>query len=368
MKHCGLVRNAALALPQARPRLIPQRFSNAIWTENKECRLRKEKAIEQMKRWSSTAAHGIAVYSDGSKSERDRGGYGFVVYRDKRVIAKGKDQIGKGEVFDAEVTGALEGLRAAAAQRQPDEQITVCIDNTAVIDCIGATAPPSSQIAFRTFQKTGDAHPGMIRNELADRLANEGATMPAGDRVLTISYGKRHVGSLLAIAFQRWWEVDRPSYRGLRLKAELRKHPGLRFPRRQLGYLLAARTHHGDFADYHERFNHDSAETRCPCRRRKSPTHLFYCKKIPRSLRPRLEPEPDKAFRNYVGRSFKTFAKLADFYYTKISGSKGRRLCLAGDRAVTQPPKQEQLLVKLLIFISFVTWKHALTRLAAQHS
>ena len=56
-----------------------------------------------------------------------------------------------------------------------------------------------------------------------------------------------------------------------------------------------------------------------PCGRRKSPTHLFYCRKIPRSLRPRLAPEPEAAIRKYLSRSFQTFVKLADFYYQKVN-------------------------------------------------
>ncbi|KAM3486404.1 hypothetical protein MY8738_000620 [Beauveria namnaoensis] len=50
--------------------------------------------------------------------------------------------------------------------------------------------------------------------------------MPVGDNLPTVSYCRRHMRSLLAIAFQRWWdEVDRESYGGLQLKAELKKLP-----------------------------------------------------------------------------------------------------------------------------------------------
>ncbi len=131
-------------------------------------------------------------------------------------------------MFDTEIKGAVEGLCAALTHQRPTEGITVCINNTSVINCIGTTAPPSSQMAFRQFQKTGDAHPGMIRvrwclghtgiegNELADQLAKEGAKMPAGDSLPIVSYCKRHMRNLLPTAFQRWWDaVDRESYHGL---------------------------------------------------------------------------------------------------------------------------------------------------------
>ncbi|OAA60200.1 reverse transcriptase [Akanthomyces lecanii RCEF 1005] len=272
MKSARLFRNAALAPAAERPRLIPKRFSSAIWTEDKEHRPTKERQAERIRKWSQTQTS-MVVYSDGSKTERDMAGFGYAVYRRQQLITQGCGQIGKGEVFDAEIKGAVEGLRAALAHQRPREGITICIDNTSVIDCIGTTAPSSSQMAFRQLQKTGDAHPGMIHvrwcpghtgiegNELADQLAKEGAKMPVGDNLLTVSYCKRRMQSFLPMAFQRWWNtVDRESYHGLQLKAELKKLPELTLQRRQLGYLLAARTHHGDFADYHERFNHDDAK------------------------------------------------------------------------------------------------------------
>ncbi|TQV90121.1 reverse transcriptase [Cordyceps javanica] len=162
MKSARLFRNAALAPTAERPRLIPKRFSSTIWTEDKEHRPTKERQAERIRKWSLTQTS-MVVYSDGSKTERDTAGFGYAVYRRQQLIAQGCGQIGKGEVFDAEIKGAVEGLRAALAHQRPMEGITICIDNTSVIDRIGTTAPPSSQMAFRQLQKTGDAHPGMIR-------------------------------------------------------------------------------------------------------------------------------------------------------------------------------------------------------------
>jgi hypothetical protein len=105
----------------------------------------------------------------------------------------------------------------------------------------------------------------------------------------------------------------------LGLPAELRKLPELALPRRLLGYLLAARSHHGDFADYHERFHPGQATLECPCGRQKSPTQLFYCRKVPRHLRARLTPDPEAAIGRFLGRSYKVYLRIADFYYTKIN-------------------------------------------------
>jgi hypothetical protein len=55
--------------------------------------------------------------------------------------------------------------------------------------------------------------------------------------------------------------------------------------------ILAAKTGHGDFADYHERFNHEDAYLLCSCGERKSRLHFFVCCKAKRrSLLPPGSP------------------------------------------------------------------------------
>jgi hypothetical protein len=53
----------------------------------------------------------------------------------------------------------------------------------------------------------------------------------------------------------------------------------LTLQRQVLGRILASRTLHGDFADYHERFCHLDTEIECSCGKRKSPLHFFFCRK-----------------------------------------------------------------------------------------
>src|SRR5207249_849267 len=48
--------------------------------------------------------------------------------------------------------------------------------------------------------------------------------------------------------------------------------------RHALGTLLAARSHHEDFASYYERFQHQNVNLRCSCRARKTSEHSFLCK------------------------------------------------------------------------------------------
>ncbi|KAM3483348.1 hypothetical protein MY3957_010117 [Beauveria namnaoensis] len=212
------------------------------------------------------------------------------------------------------------------------EPITVCMDNTSVIDCIGTTAADSSQACFREFQKIGDRHPylisvkwspghtGIFGNELADQLAKHDATLPTDDHLPSVSYRKRQMKKQITIDHRAWWaSVERTEYQKFGLSAELKKLPELNLPRRVLGYLLTARSQHGDFAEYHERFHPGQATLECPCGRQKSPTHLFYCRKIPRHLRVRLAPDPETAIGKFLGRSYKVFVGIADFYYSKIN-------------------------------------------------
>lgn len=51
----------------------------------------------------------------------------------------------------------------------------------------------------------------------------------------------------------------------------------LRLPRRYLGYLLAARSGHGDYAAYHDTRGHVDAERLCRCGQLTTPDHFNMC-------------------------------------------------------------------------------------------
>ena len=78
--------------------------------------------------------------------------------------------------------------------------------------------------------------------------------------------------------FTHFWSGKAPKrYKDLGIGLE--KHPSeLLLPRAALGRLLAARSGHGDFAEYHERFKHDDALLTCSCGRRKEPSHFYFCR------------------------------------------------------------------------------------------
>jgi hypothetical protein len=78
--------------------------------------------------------------------------------------------------------------------------------------------------------------------------------------------------------------------------------------RPMLHRLLAARSGHGDFARYHERFRHYDAVMTCVCRKLRSPSHIFYCNMLccPRAANPR-PANVSKA----LGKDWTQFADLA---------------------------------------------------------
>ena len=127
-----------------------------------EKRSPKETAVVEFQRWLEDKPPGYVLFSDGSKTERDTAGYGFAIFHNGRLVDWDSGQLGRKEVFDAEIHGALEGLRRAVQANFSNEPITVCMDNTSVIDCIGTTAPNSSQAQFRAFQKMGDKYPYQV--------------------------------------------------------------------------------------------------------------------------------------------------------------------------------------------------------------
>ena len=70
------------------------------------------------------------------------------------MVTQGKGRLDLAEVIDAEVTGALQGLRAAqrllrpptlALSLLPAKEVFVCLDNTAAINGLTGTASDTSQ-------------------------------------------------------------------------------------------------------------------------------------------------------------------------------------------------------------------------------
>ena len=68
-----------------------------------------------------------------------------------------------------------------------------------------------------------------------------------------------------------------------------------------LGRLVAARTGHGDFAGYHERFKHEDALMACSCGAPKAPAHFIHCPKATRRWSARQTLPVPRRIANHPG-------------------------------------------------------------------
>ena len=139
--------------------------------------------------------------------------------------------------------------------------------------------------------------------------ANEGVTVARLCRI---------VREKAAAAFKSWWEKEAPArYKELGIRLASGCPPELELARATLHRLLAARFGHGDFADYHERFEHEDAVLECSCGKRKAPEHFLLCDKVRARDLPRLVGSCRDKIRALMAgppRKFANFVEKTDFY------------------------------------------------------
>ncbi|KAL9572136.1 hypothetical protein ACKAV7_003714 [Fusarium commune] len=123
-------------------------------------------------------------------SSKGAASYGFAIHQKDLSICDGSGRLGPAEVFDAEATGALEGLKAAPnLPGSAARDIVVCLDNLAAATCLRGTPSDSSQGVFVEFQALAASHgatqvrwiPGhtdIPGNEQADKLAKAASSLP----------------------------------------------------------------------------------------------------------------------------------------------------------------------------------------------
>jgi ribonuclease HI len=287
------------------------------------------------------------VFTDGSKEPHTGVGYGYAIYRtpDPEPRATGLASLSfEAEVFDAETVGAWRGLEHALRITGDDEQITVCLDNTAAIWCLRGRASDTSQWAFLAFHEAAQhrqvkvkwcpGHMGIPGNEQADELAKAGLTAAADPRA---GPTMASMGALRRTKYQDVCENDwhktqgslSQRYKSWSLDYSLRCPPELeaQLPRGIHHRLLALRTGHGDFAWYHRRFKHEDANLQCSCGAYKSPEHLVFCRRAlatfaewPWPDRPKIFPETSREKRLYLKdlqaspRLFRKFLQITGFF------------------------------------------------------
>ena len=212
-------------------------------------------------------------------------GYGYIDFRGSSNIAivQGKGRLGPAEVIDAEVIGALQGLRTGKrlpqaqtrSQSRSTKEIYLCLDNTAALTGITDTPLETSQQQCLDFKKLvadwsqtvqvtvkwSPGHTDILGNELADKLAKEGTSLPklTGLQKPQLAFIRRKARDSQRELVITWWgEVAPEKYKRLRKKAAITS-PELQLSRPTLHHLLAARTHHGDFAEYHSSTSRQSS-------------------------------------------------------------------------------------------------------------
>lgn len=147
--------------------------------------------------------------------------------------------------------------------------------------CLRGNPSDSSQEIFLEFQSLAQEYGAM---EI--RWTRGHSNVPGNEQANALLKAERCFQSLMGRP------LHEHSTKGLGLEATTGCPLELALLWPMICHLLAARTHYGDFATYHESFHHDDTRPTCSCRRRKDATHVFNCRKIALQHRMRLAPLP----------------------------------------------------------------------------
>ena len=208
------------------------------------------------------------------------------------------------EVYDAEIIGLFGGLEAALFGPIAGlaSEIHVCTDNLNIAKEAGSVPNGSSQAAFIRFREGVKSwlqkgkkvsvqwvpsHMGIIGNEKADQEAKKyAAVLPTlmTNGVQTLAHARRVIREKKDQAWQKEWGNKGTSqaikiYQELKIRptTNAKSMPEMNLNREVLGWLIAARTGHGHFADYHDRFGHEEVDVHCRCGQKRSRLHPFSC-------------------------------------------------------------------------------------------
>ena len=181
-------------------------------------------------------------------------------------------------------------------------EIHICTDNLNIGKEAGSVPNGSSQAAFIRFREGVKgwlqkgkrisvqwvrSHMGIIGSENANQEAKKyAAVSPTSltQGVQTLAHARRVIREKKDQALQKEWGSNGTSqsikiYQELKIRpiANAKSMPEMNLNREVLGWLIAARTGHGHFADYHERFGHEEVDVHCRCGQKRSRLHPFSC-------------------------------------------------------------------------------------------
>lgn len=260
--------------------------------------------------WQSTQSpRDVWLFTDASRLPDGRLGASWQLHAVGRIVASGRIPCGRHEtVTDAEALGLAVGLEQALSLPTTARNLWACSDSAravrSVYDRPRASTPGPTRRAITALAAWSTrrpprglangtaaaiwvpAHAGIAGNEHADAEARAAASLPEHPDFLSPAFAKRWAREADAEDFRTWWEALPPRTLPLSFESPTPAPPAwLSAPRASLGRLLAARSGHGDFAEYHERFKHDDAECRCRCGLPTAALHFLSCR-ITRHLPP----------------------------------------------------------------------------------
>lgn len=276
----------------------------------------------------------------GQWMKTENAGAGYCIYRGPTTeIACGKIPLGRTvEVYDAEVIGATEGLKAAVTHTMAKyaTNVAVCLDNEeAAIRLHTGNLTPSSSKQIANFQElrnkwnrrlrasvasTGTVmvrwipgHAGIIGNERADALAKSACSELTLRSKTSISRAQRLLNERYEANILAYWEKSAPvryKYLNISMTGKIPKEVCF-LSRRNLGRLLSARSGHGDFAAYHRRFKHENADLLCECGEENTPEHPFVCSRLAGCRKP--QPRPSRGLEGNIKWTFGTVSGARAF-------------------------------------------------------
>lgn len=253
--------------------------------------------------------HDLVAYTDASYlqfSSDVQIGDGVVIYQARRIIFQKAIPFSPTmTIFDAEALSALtaveEALLLPSARFEND--VWILLDNQEVAHRLLNNPVCSSQNAFIQFLDRSSkwplrtllphtrpgkvrvywipGHTGILGNEKADFIAREARHLtPPSSSTHSFGFSKAWAKEMTNTSINEYWKNSQPqSYKVLSIDSFDRLPRELDLPRPLVAHLYAARTGHGDFAAYHERFNHQDALYTCSCGSPKSPKHFLSCPK-----------------------------------------------------------------------------------------
>lgn len=184
----------------------------------------------------------------------------------------------KAEIYDAEILGLCGGLEAALTSPMVGQVsgIHMFTENLNVAQKAGTIPNGSSQAGFARFKEMAKrwvqqgkrttvqwvpSHMGIQGNEKAGIEAKKYANILLADtseEIQTLAYARRAIRQKKDQAWLQEWGTKGASqavryYQELKIQptTKVKGMPEMNLSRKVLGWLIAARSGHGHFADYH---------------------------------------------------------------------------------------------------------------------